>query len=370
MLSDFLFSLSDQIGAFNVFRYITFRAALSFIFALLLCLWIGPKFIAYLRKRQIGEAIRDDGPQSHFSKKGTPTMGGLIILFSVSVSALLWGKWSSIYFVLGFVSLIWMGFVGFIDDYIKVIKKDKRGLAGKFKIIGQVLLGLTVGLAITSHSGFEGVERFAISIPFFKDFTFEFMNTATYILFVIFVITATSNGVNLTDGLDGLAAGTSAIVLLGFAGIAYVSGHVKLSDYLNIMYLPGSGELTVLAVAIAGAVLGFLWYNAYPAQVFMGDTGSLALGSMIATSAILVKKEIWLVIVGGIFVIETLSVIIQTSYFKYTRKKYGEGKRVFLMAPIHHHFEKKGLTEPKIVIRFWIIGVLLLLVTFTTFKTQ
>jgi phospho-N-acetylmuramoyl-pentapeptide-transferase len=370
MLSDFLFSLSDQFGALNVFRYITFRASLSFIFALLLCLWVGPKFIKYLQGRQIGEAIRDDGPESHFSKKGTPTMGGLIILFSVAVSALLWGKWSSIYFLLGFISLIWMGFVGFIDDYIKVIKKDKRGLAGRFKIVGQVLLGLLVGLTMLYHEDFSEIQRLAISIPFFKNVTFEFLNTTLYVLFVIFVITATSNGVNLTDGLDGLAAGSSAIVLLGFAGIAYVSGHVKLSDYLNIMYLPGAGELTVLAVAIAGAVLGFLWYNSYPAQIFMGDTGSLALGSMIATSAILVKKEIWLVIIGGIFVLEALSVIIQTSYFKYTKRKFGEGRRVFLMAPIHHHFEKKGLTEPKIVIRFWIIGILLLLVTFTTFKTQ
>jgi phospho-N-acetylmuramoyl-pentapeptide-transferase len=370
MLSDFLYSLSDQFGAFNVFRYITFRAALSFIFALLLCLWIGPKFISYLKARQIGEAIRDDGPESHFSKKGTPTMGGLIILFSVSVSALLWGKWTSIYFLLGFVSLIWMGFIGFIDDYIKVIKKDKKGLAGKFKIVGQVVLGLIVGLAMCYHEGFGAVDRLSISVPFFKDLTFQFFNNTMYVLFIIFVITATSNGVNLTDGLDGLAAGTSAIAALGFAGIAYVSGHVQLSDYLNIMYLPGSGELTVLTLAIAGAVLGFLWYNAYPAQVFMGDTGSLALGSLIATSAILLKKEIWLVIVGGIFVVEALSVIIQTGYFKYSKKKFGEGRRVFLMAPIHHHFEKKGLTEPKIVIRFWIIGVLLLLVTFTTFKTQ
>lgn len=370
MLADFLFELSDTIGAFNIFRYITVRASLSFMTTFAILILIGPRFITYLRKMQIGESIRDDGPESHFSKAGTPTMGGVMMIIAVVISALLWLKWDNSYFLASIIALVWMGIIGFIDDYIKVVLKNKKGLAGKFKIFGQVVLGMTIGLMMCYHPGFNEIDRLAISIPFLKDTTLEFWNPALYIVFVTIVLTATSNAVNLTDGLDGLASGTSAIAIIGFSGIAYVSGHVQLSDYLNIMYLPQAGELMVFGIAIVGAVMGFLWYNSYPAQIFMGDTGSLALGSVIGTMAILVKKEIWLLIIGALFVAEALSVIIQTTYFKYTRKKFGEGKRIFKMAPIHHHFEKDGLTEPKIVTRFWLIGILLLLITLTTFKTQ
>ena len=338
--------------------------------SLLACWLLGPKFILILQKKQIGESIRSDGPESHFSKKGTPTMGGVIILASICIGILLWGKLSNIYVQLILLATLWMGVVGFVDDYIKVILKNKDGLAGRFKIAGQVILGSIIGITVSLHPEFESIGRFQTSIPFFKDMVFNFQSMWLYIPFVIIVVTATSNAVNLTDGLDGLAAGTAAIAFLGFAGIAYVSGHSIFSDYLNILFIPGAGELAVFSVAIIGATLGFLWYNSYPAQIFMGDTGSLALGSAIGVLAILVKKELWLLIIGGIFFVETLSVIVQTSYFKYTRKKYGEGKRVFLMAPLHHHFEKKGIVEPKLVTRFWIIGVLLLLITLTTFKTQ
>ena len=370
MLADFLFSISDQISAFNVFKYITFRAAISFMTALFIAWFTGPRFIAYLKKRQIGESIRDDGPESHFSKAGTPTMGGIIILSSIFLPVLLWAKLSNIYVQLLFLSTIWMGVVGFVDDYIKVIKKDKKGLAGRFKVAGQISIGLLIGLVMTYHPDFNDLDRFTISVPFLKDTVINFQYSWLYIAFVIFVMTATSNAVNLTDGLDGLAGGTTAIAIVGFAAIAYFSGHVRFSDYLNILYLPGSGELVVYSAAVLGAVLGFLWYNSYPAQVFMGDTGSLALGSTIGALAILLKKEIWIVIIGGIFVAETVSVIMQTSYFKFTRKKFGVGRRIFKMAPIHHHFEKNGVPEPKLVTRFWIVSIFLLLASLATFKTQ
>jgi phospho-N-acetylmuramoyl-pentapeptide-transferase len=370
VLADFLFSLSDQISAFNVFKYITFRAAISFMTALFIAWYTGPKFINYLRKRQIGESIREDGPESHFSKAGTPTMGGIIILSSIFLPVILWAKLGNIYVQLLFLSTIWMGIVGFIDDYIKVIKKDKKGLEGRFKIAGQISIGLILGLFISYHPDFNDLDRFTISVPFLKDTVINFHYSWLYIAFVIFVMTATSNAVNLTDGLDGLAGGTTAIAILGFVAIAYFSGHIRFSDYLNIIYLPGSGELVVYASAVLGAVLGFLWYNSYPAEVFMGDTGSLALGSTIAALAILLKKEIWIVIIGGVFVAEAVSVILQTSYFKYSRKRYGEGRRIFKMAPIHHHFEKNGVPESKLVTRFWIVSIFLLLASLATFKVQ
>ncbi|MCB0279225.1 MAG: phospho-N-acetylmuramoyl-pentapeptide-transferase [Calditrichaeota bacterium] len=370
MLAELLYSLRDWFGALNVFNYITVRAALSFMTALMISWLVGARFIELLKKKQIKETIRKDGPENHFSKAGTPTMGGVIILVSIIVSTLAWAKLENIYIQLIFLATIWMGTVGFIDDYIKVVKKNKKGLAGRFKIAGQISIGLILGLTLSYHDAFADANRLAISVPFFKDTVVNFHYTWLYIIWVIFVITAMSNAVNLTDGLDGLASGTSAISIIGFAGIAYITGNVKYSDYLNIMYLTDSGELTVFCVAVFGAALGFLWFNSYPAQVFMGDTGSLALGSAIGTMAILLKKELWLLLICGIFVVETLSVVIQTSYFKYSRKKYGEGRRVFLMAPIHHHFEKKGISEPKLVMRFMIVGVFLLLTTLVTFKTQ
>ena len=370
MLAEFLYSLKDLFSGFNVFNYITVRAALSFMTALMISWLVGARFIEALKHMQIKETIRTDGPDSHHSKAGTPTMGGVIILVSIVVSTLLWAKMGNIYIQLIFFTTICMGIVGFVDDYIKVIKKNKKGLAGRFKIAGQITIGLILGLTLSIHPEFGEANRFAISVPFLKDTVLNFQYSVLYIVWIIFVITAMSNAVNLTDGLDGLAAGSSAISIIGFAGIAYITGNVIISDYLNIMYMSKAGELTVFCVAVFGAALGFLWYNSYPAQVFMGDTGSLALGGAIGAMAILLKKELWLLLICGIFVVETLSVVIQTSYFKYSRKKYGEGRRVFLMAPIHHHFEKKGISEPKLVTRFMIVGVFLLLSTLITFKTQ
>jgi phospho-N-acetylmuramoyl-pentapeptide-transferase len=367
MLADFLYQFKDYFIGFNVFRYITVRAALSAITALLIAMWVGPKIIAALKKHQIGEEIRNDGPQTHLVKQGTPTMGGLIILFSVLVAVLLWANLTNIYFILVFIATLVMGLVGFLDDYLKSVKKMKKGLVGRYKLLGQISLGLFIGLVIYFHPYFDGLHS-NTSIPFFKNLEFDF--GWLYIFFIVFVITGSSNAVNLTDGLDGLASGLAAISFFALAGIAYVSSNVNFSDYLNIIYLPGAQELTVFALAIFGAALGFLWYNTYPAEVFMGDTGSLALGSAMGTIAVLLKKELLLLLIGGVFIFEVLSVIIQTTYFKYTKKKYGQGRRVFKMAPIHHHFELKDWHEAKVVVRFWIIGVLLALLSLTTFKTQ
>ncbi len=367
MLADFLYQFKDYFIGFNVFRYITVRAALSAITALLIAMWVGPKIIAALKRHQIGEEIRNDGPQTHLVKQGTPTMGGLIILFSVLVAVLLWANLTNIYFILVFIATLVMGLVGFLDDYLKSVKKMKKGLIGRYKLLGQISLGLFVGLVVYFHPYFDGLHS-NTSIPFFKNLEFDF--GWLYIFFIVFVITGSSNAVNLTDGLDGLASGLAAVSFFALAGIAYVSSNVNFSDYLNIIYLPGAQELTVFALAIFGAALGFLWYNAYPAEVFMGDTGSLALGSAMGTIAVLLKKELLLLLIGGMFIFEVISVIIQTTYFKYTRKKYGEGRRIFKMAPVHHHFELKGWHEAKVVVRFWIIGILLALLSLTTFKTQ
>lgn len=369
MLADFLYQFKDVFFGFNVFRYITVRAALAAITALLFSFVIGPKIIRKLREKQIGEEIRHDGPASHQAKRGTPTMGGLIILGAVLLSVLLWARLENFYIQLIFLATFWMGLVGFVDDYLKVVKKFKKGLIGRYKLAGQIVLGLIIGGTLYFNPEFvsKGIHDIT-SVPFFKNLEIDF--GYLYIPIVVFVITGTSNAVNLTDGLDGLAAGLIAIAMLTFAGISYVTGNAVFSDYLNIIYLPGSGELTVYCLAIVGGAIGFLWYNTYPAEVFMGDTGSLALGSTLGAVAVLIKKEILLVLVGGVFVAETLSVIIQTGYFKYTRKKYGEGRRVFRMAPLHHHFELKGWAEPKVVARFWIIGVLLALLTLTTFKVR
>ncbi len=367
MLAEFLYQLRDYFFGFNVFRYITVRAALAAITALFLSLWIGPKIIRLLKRYQIGEEIRIEGPASHRVKKGTPTMGGLILLISIIVAVLLWADLSNIYVLLIFMSTLTMGVVGFIDDYLKSILKFKKGLIGRYKLIGQVSVGLFIALVIYFHPYFEGLHS-NISVPFFKNLEIDF--GIFYIPIAIFVLTGASNAVNLTDGLDGLAAGLSAIAFIAFAGIAYVSSNVNFSNYLNIIYLPGTEELTIFSLAVFGAAIGFLWYNAYPAEIFMGDTGSLALGSAMGSLAILLKKELLLILIAGIFIMEVLSVIIQTTYFKYTKRKYGEGRRVFRMAPIHHHFELKGWHESKVVIRFWILGILLALLSLGTFKTQ
>ncbi len=369
MLSDFLYQFKDLFFGFNLFRYITVRAALAAITALLFSLLIGPKIIRMLRARQIGEEIRTDGPQSHLAKAGTPTMGGIIILAGIVLGVVLWAKLSNFYIQLAFFATLWMGGVGYLDDYLKVIKKYKKGLIGRYKMTGQILLGLIIGSLIFFNSDYisAGINS-NTSLPFFKNVEIDF--AWLYIPVVVFVITGTSNAVNLSDGLDGLAAGLIAITMLAFAGMSYVTGNINFSDYLNIIYLPGSGELTVYCLAVVGAAMGFLWYNAYPAEVFMGDTGALALGGALGTLSVLLKKEILLVLIGGVFVAETLSVIIQTSYFKYTRRKYGTGRRLFKMAPLHHHFELKGWHESKVVARLWIIGILLALLSLTTFKVR
>jgi len=352
---------------FDIFKFITFRSAAAAITALLISFFIGPKVIAYLKKKQIGEAAKVEAPKSHLSKAGTPTMGGLIVIGSVIIPTFLWGDINNIFVILIMVVTLFLCGVGFLDDYLKVVKKKKKGLIGKYKIVGQVAIGLILGLVIYYHPQFAKFNT-VTTVPFFKDLVFDF--SYLYIPVVIFIITATSNAVNLTDGLDGLAIGTVSISFLGLAGICYVTGNEKFSDYLNIIYMPGSGELTVFCAALVGAGLGFLWYNSYPAQIFMGDTGSLALGGALGATMILVKKELILPILGGIFFLETVSVLIQKIYFKYTKKRFGEGRRVFKMAPIHHHFELQGWPEPKIVVRFYIIAVILAILTLTTFKVR
>jgi len=352
---------------FDIFRFITFRSAATAVTALLISFILGPKIIDYLKKKQIGEAAKLEAPKNHLSKAGTPTMGGLIVIGSTLIPTLLWGDIKNIFIILIMVVTAWLCAVGFLDDYLKVVKKKQKGLIGTYKIIGQVLISLILGLVITFHPQFEKFYSIT-TVPFFKDLVFDY--SYFYIPVLIFIMVATSNAVNLTDGLDGLAIGTVSISFLGLAGICYVTGHEVFSDYLNILYIPGSGELTVFCASLVGAGLGFLWYNSYPAEIFMGDTGSLALGGALGAVFILVKKELVLPILGGIFFIETVSVLIQKIYFKYTKKKYGAGKRIFKMAPIHHHFELCGWSEPKIVVRFYIVAVLLAILTLTTFKVR
>jgi phospho-N-acetylmuramoyl-pentapeptide-transferase len=359
---------------FGVFQYITFRAAAAAITALLISFYIGPKIINLLKRKQIGEQAKSELQQvgQHANKSGTPTMGGIIVLLSLLVPTLLWANISNMFIIIIFITTAWMGLVGFLDDYLKVIKKKQKGLIGRYKIVGQVSIGLLVGSIIYFFpewfsTSFEQVKTLT-TVPFLKNVTVDF--GILYIPLVIFIITATSNAVNLTDGLDGLSIGTVGIAVLALAIIAYITGNIRFAEYLNIVYLAGSAELTIFCAALIGAALGFLWYNSYPAQVFMGDTGSLALGGAIGVLVILIKKELLLPIVGGVFFAETLSVIIQVGYYKYTKKKYGEGRRVFLMAPLHHHFEKSGLHESKIVLRFYIIAVMLAIITMATFKVR
>lgn len=397
-----------------MFEYITFRTAASIIVSLMISLVFGKRIIDVLHRKQVGETVRDLGLDGQKTKQGTPTMGGLIILASILIPTLLFAKLDNIYIILMLISTVLLGAIGFVDDYIKVFKKNKEGLAGKFKIIGQVFVGLLVGSILyfnddvlakrkvsvenlTEHTevmtqtsdapseGFQWVESKSMytTIPFVKNNEFDYGKLISwccdnamdwawliFIPIVIFIITAVSNGANMTDGLDGLATGTSAIIGVTLAVFAYVSGNTIFADYLNIMYIPHSGELVVFIGAFVGACVGFLWYNSYPAQVFMGDTGSLALGGIIAVFALAIRKELLIPVFCGVFLIENISVMVQVAYFKYTKKKFGVGRRVFLMAPLHHHYQKKGYHESKIVSRFWIIGVMLAILSIVTLKLR
>jgi len=404
-LFDFLNQTYDLPGA-GVFQYITFRAAMAVITSLLISMVFGKRLIDRLHRLQVGETVRDLGLEGQQEKSGTPTMGGIIILMAIVFPTLLWAKLDNIYIILMLISTLWMGSIGFVDDYIKVFKKDKKGLRGIFKVIGQVGLGIIVGATLYFHPGVtikeqlpvvqteqfesvngpsygDAVKSTKTTIPFFKDNEFDYayftnwmgdsgkpITSIVYILAVIFIITAVSNGANLTDGLDGLATGTSAIAATALLVLAYVSGSIIFASYLNIMYIPNTGELVIFTAAFIGAAIGFLWYNSFPAQVFMGDTGSLAIGAIIAVLALAVRKEFLLPIIAGIFLVENLSVIIQVSYFKYTKKKFGEGKRVFLMSPLHHHYQKKNYPETKIVTRFWIVGIMLAVAAIATLKLR
>jgi len=361
MLYHLLYPLSQHISGFNIFKYITFRTAYATITAMLISFIFGAIFIQYLKQKQIKENIRDDGPKSHLAKEGTPTMGGLLILISIIVPTLLWVDLTNEYIHLILLVTVSMGLLGFMDDYLKTIKKQKKGIVARKKLAGQILLGLIIG-SILYFKPPDPNFTTATSIPFFKDIFLDF--GILYIPFVVIVITGASNAVNLTDGLDGLAIGLVGICALGFIGLTYITGRVDFSSYLNIEYLKDAGELTIFCGALLGACLGFLWFNSNPAQVFMGDTGALALGGILGGLALLIKKEILLVIMGGVFVIVALSVIVQVLYFKMT------GKRVFKMAPLHHHFELLGWSEQKITVRFWIIGIIFALISISTLKIR
>jgi phospho-N-acetylmuramoyl-pentapeptide-transferase len=416
-----LYNVFEYLDSLNVpgagvWKYITFRTSMAIILSLTISLIFGKSLIKKLQFFQVSETIRELGLTGEEAKKGTPTMGGLIILGAIIIPTLLFARLDNIYIILMLIATVWLGTIGFIDDYIKVFKKDKKGLAGKFKVIGQVTIGIIIGIGLynsnsvvtrihytPTEAATAGLDTAVMgktmtdkgilyhmseksvktNIPFLKNHEFDYASPLKFlgsdyqqygwlifIPVVIFIITAVSNGANITDGIDGLAAGTSAIIGLTLGILAYVSGSILFANYLNIMYIPHMGELLVFAGAFVGACIGFLWYNSYPAQVFMGDTGSLALGGIIAVFAIMVRKELLLPILCGIFLVENLSVMIQVSYFKYTRKKYGVGRRVFLMSPIHHHYQKKGFHEAKIVTRFWIIGILLAVFTMITLKLR
>ena len=367
MIYNFLEPLKEVFSPLNVFQYITFRSAAAAILALFISFILGPVIIRKLRQNQIGEEIREHGPESHIKKRGTPTMGGLIILTAIILPTLLLADLQNSYIQIVLISIIWMGLIGFLDDYLKTIKKIKSGLVAKYKLAGQISLGTIITFWIYNTPAWDNF-RTVTSVPFLKDAVVDF--GLLYPIVIILVITGSSNAVNLTDGLDGLASGLLAICFMVFSAIAYISGRIDFSDYLNIIYLPGVGELTIFSAACVGACIGYLWFNAAPAEVFMGDVGSLSTGAALGTLAILLKKEFLLVIIGGVFVAEALSVILQVSYFRYTKRKYGEAKKLFLMTPFHHHFELKGYPESRIVIRFWIVGLLLALLTLTTFKIR
>ena len=386
----------------GLFQYISFRAAMAIITSLIVSLVFGGRIIKLIKNRQIGEEIRELGLDGEQNKKGTPTMGGLIILAAILIPTLLFARVDNIYIIIMIFSTIWLGLIGFADDYIKVYKKDKQGLAGKFKILGQVVIGLIVGLTMVFHSDIVVKEDVNLlyekeivgstdiakkssrtTVPFFKNNEFDYHDLTSWIgksfdeyawilfvLIVVFIITAVSNGANMTDGLDGLATGISAIIGATLALFAYVSGNIIAADYLNIMYIPNISELVIYMSAFVGSCVGFMWYNSYPAQVFMGDTGSLSLGGIIAVVAILIRKELLIPLLCGVFLIENLSVLMQVGYFKYTKKKFGIGKRIFKMAPLHHHYQKLGMHESKIVTRFWIVGIFLAVLTVVTLKLR
>lgn len=401
-LFDFLENNYQLPGA-SLFQFLSFRAAVAALMSLIFSTLFGRRIIDFLSRKQIGESIRDLGLEGQNEKAGTPTMGGIMIIFSTVIPVLLLARIDNIYILLLLFTTIWMGTIGFTDDYIKIFKKDKKGLQGSFKILGQVILGIVVGSTLYFHpevtvrqefsseniliakdsSSFKAEEKSTITtIPLLKNNEFDYAylidwipgaETWAWIIFipvVVFIITAVSNGANLTDGIDGLAAGSSAIMVFTLGVFAWVSGNVIFSDYLNIMYIPDAGEITIFVAAFLGSLIGFLWYNTFPAQVFMGDTGSLTIGAVIAVIALMIRKELLLPLLCGIFLVENLSVVLQVSYFKYTRKKTGTGQRIFLMAPIHHHYQKKGYHESKIVARFWIIGILLSLLTIVTLKLR
>ena len=367
MLYHFLTPLRDYFSLFNLFEYITFRAVAASIVALIISFIIGPRIIHRLHKKQIGEVIHQRGPESHMKKRGTPTMGGVIILTAVLLPTLLLAKLNNPLVQIIIFSTLWMGFIGFIDDYLKVVKKFSLGLIARYKLVGQILLGCIVSYWIYQIPDYVGFAT-KTTVPFFKNVEIDL--GFLYPLAVILVITGTSNAVNLTDGLDGLLAGLLAISFSVFSAITYITGRVDFSDYLNILYIPNAGELTIFTSAMAGACIGYLWFNSHPAEVFMGDTGSLSTGAALGTLAVLLKKELLLLIIGGVFVWEAISVIIQIGYYKFTQHYNGEGRRFFNMAPIHHHFELKGWPESKVVVRFWIIGLLLALFSLTTFKIR
>ncbi len=417
-LFDYLDQQFDLVGA-GLFQYISFRSGAAVILSLLIAVIFGKKFIRMLQRQQVGESIRDLGLEGQLEKMGTPTMGGVIIITCILIPTLLFARLDNVYVILLIISTVWMGLIGFLDDYIKVFRKNKEGLAGRFKIVGQIGLGIIVGTTlyfnehvvvrdyheyesgsreslvdqvsrgdqadqithfVNKTSKYSDVKSMVTTIPFLKNNEFDYgtilsfldvdLTWLVYILVVIFIVTAVSNGANITDGIDGLAAGTSAIIGVTLAVLAYVSGNTIFADYLNIMYLPHTGEIVVFAAAFVGACIGFLWYNSYPAKVFMGDTGSLCIGGVIAVIALSIRKELLIPILCGIFLMENLSVMIQVAYFKYTKKKYGEGRRVFLMSPLHHHYQKLGMHEAKIVNRFWIIGILLAVLTLATLKLR
>ncbi len=408
----YLFEFLDQntnLPGTGLFQYISVRSALAFAFSLLISTIYGRKIIDKLRNLQVGESVRDLGLEGQIQKQGTPTMGGLIIILATLIPVFLFAKLDNIYIIILIVTTLWMGTIGFIDDYIKVFKKNKEGLKGRFKIVGQISLGIFVGLmlyfnpdvvikeklrqggevvisqdiTISSNRFSEAEKSTKTTIPFVKNNEFDYANLLTwmgewtkdyvwlfFVIVVIFIITAVSNGANLTDGIDGLAAGSSAIIVLALAIFAWVSGNIIFADYLNVMYIPNSGEITIFVSAFVGALVGFLWYNTYPAQVFMGDTGSLTIGAVIAVIALSVRKEFLIPILAGIFLAENMSVVLQVSYFKYTKRKSGVGKRIFLMAPLHHHYQKRGYHESKIVTRFWIVGILLAVISILTLKVR